>query len=625
MHVVAAVLAGFACCLAPNAPAAAPSAFVRVNQVGYPASATKRAYLMSTVDRSGTAFSVKNNSGAVVYTGTVGTRVGNWSSVYRYVQPLDFDPVTAAGTYSVSVGSAASPSFKIDSGQNVYATPIANGLSFYQTERDGPNYIPNVLRTAPAHLNDANAMTYAAPTYNDDDVLVGDLTPRGKRINATGGWWDAGDYIKGVETIGYTTAMLLHGVREFPTQLGSYSAEAKFGTRWLLRMWDDTTKTFYYQVGLGDGNDGIAGDHDIWRLPQDDDTYGGSDPLYKYIRDRPVLTAGAPGSRISPNLAGRDAAVFGTCFKLYKHSDAAFASRCLTAGEHILDLADTSPGQLTTYSPYDFYPETEWLSDLELGATELYFALADGDAPAGLPHTRPLYYLRQAAHWANAYMESSDDATDTLNLYDVSGLAHYELYKAIAQAGNPPGLETTQAALLADLKKALDIALARADRDPFQFGFPWDVWDTTSHGGGLVVMASEYDQLTGTSAYKPWTSRWAANILGANAWGVSLIVGDGSTFPHCIHHQVANISGALDGTAPILKGAAVEGTNGTLYTGVVSGMRQCPADGSDPFKQFNSSQGKFRDEMESFSTVEPAVDLTATSPLAFARLSAGLN
>ena len=38
-----------------------------------------------------------------------------------------------------------------------------------------------------------------------------------------------------------------------------------------------------------------------------------------------------------------------------------------------------------------------------------------------------------------------------MNLYDVSGLAHYELYRAITQAGNPPGLEVTQAQLLADL------------------------------------------------------------------------------------------------------------------------------------------------------------------------------
>src|SRR5213078_1188069 len=279
-----------------------------------------------------------------------------------------------------------------------------------------------------------------------------------------------------------------------------------------------------------------------------------------------------------PNLAGRSAAVFGLCFQIFRTSDPAFANRCLLAGAHIFDLANTNPGQLTTYVPYSFYPETEWRSDLELGAVELYFAAASGGLPAGAPHTDPLYYLQQAAHWANAYTAGTEDAADTLNLYDVSGLAHYELYKAIAQAGNPAGLETTQAALLADLKKALDNALAQAGTDPFQFGFPWDVWDTTSHGGGLVVMASEYDQLTGTTTYKPWTSRWAANILGANAWGVSLIVGDGTTFPHCIHHQVANIAGALDGTAPILKGAAVEGTNSQLFTGTVSGMRTCPAD-----------------------------------------------
>jgi hypothetical protein len=27
------------------------------------------------------------------------------------------------------------------------------------------------------------------------------------------------------------------------------------------------------------------------------------------------------------------------------------------------------------------------------------------------------------------------------------------------------------------------------------------------------------------------------NVLGANAWGVALAVGDGSTFPHCMRHR----------------------------------------------------------------------------------------
>jgi endoglucanase len=626
MHAVAAVLAGLSCCIAPKTPPPA-TAFVRVNQVGYPAAATKRGYVMSSASEVGAAFSVKDASGTVVYAGTVGANLGAWSNAYPFVQPVDLDAVATPGTYTISVDSpivATSPAFRIDAGQNVYTTALANGLFFYQSERDGPNYIPNALRTAPGHVNDTNAMTYLTPNANSSGRFSGDLQPLGTRIDASGGWWDAGDYIKGVETLSYATDLLLHGARDFPTQMGGYTDEAKFGTDWLLRMWDDATKTFYYQVGIGEGNAKTVGDHDIWRLPQDDDNYGGTDPLYRYIRNRPVFRLAPPGSLISPNLAGRDAAAFAMCFTLFKKSDKAFANRCLLAAEHIYDLADTNPRQLTTYLPYSFYPETEWRSDLELGATELYLAVASGGLPADTPHSDSLYYLQQAAHWANAYMSSADDAADTLNLYDVSGLAHYELYRAIAQAGNPAGLETTQAALLADLKKALDKAVAQAGTDPFQFGFPWDVWDTTSHGGGLVVMASEYDQLTGTSAYKPWTSRWAANILGANAWGVSLIVGDGTTFPHCIHHQVANIAGSLDGSEPVLKGAAVEGPNGTLYRGFVTGMRNCPADDSDPYAQFNS-KALFKDDIESFSTVEPAVDLTATSPLAFARLAAGLN
>jgi endoglucanase len=613
---------------APNA------AFVRVNQVGYPAAASKRAYLMSTAPETGATFSVRDSTGATVLSAPLGASLGAWSNSFKNVYALDFDTVAAAGSYTISVSgpvAATSPSFRVDTGANVYAGPLANALSFYQTERDGPNFIPSALRTAAGHLNDQTAMTYLSPHVNSSGRFSGDLTPLGTRIDASGGWWDAGDYIKGVQTLGYTTHLLLAGVRDFPVQMGAgsaasnFTAEAKFGTDWLLRMWDDPTRTFYYQVGIGTGNAKTVGDHDIWRLPQADDTFGGTDPLYRYIRNRPVFRAGPPGSLISPNLAGRSAAAFGLCFQVFKTSDPAFANRCLLAGQHIFDLADTAPsGNLTTYLPFSFYPETEWRSDLELGATELYLAVAGGGLPAGTPHTDPLFYLQQAAHWANAYITSPDDAADTLNLYDVSGLAHYDLHRAISQAGNPAGLEVTQAQLLADMKKALDGALAQVATDPFGFGFPWATWDTTSHGAGLSVMASEYNQLSGTSAYAAFSGRWLGNILGANAWGSSFIIGDGSTFPHCPHHQVANLVGSLDGTPPVLNGAAVEGPNGTLYSGFQTGMRNCPPDNSDPFAQFNSS-AKFKDDIESFSTVEPAVDLTATSPLAFARQAAGLR
>jgi endoglucanase len=384
-------------------------------------------------------------------------------------------------------------------------------------------------------------------------------------------------------------------------------------------MWNDRTRTLYYQVGIGDGNDKTVSDHDIWRLPQADDHYGGHNPLYRYIRHRPVFRAAPPGSRVSPNLAGRDAAAFGLCFQVFSRTDRRLALRCLRAGEHIFALADTHPrGNLLTVIPFDFYPESEWRDDLELGAVELADALAGrGGIPAGLPHRRPGYYLRQAAHWARAYLARAGRDGDTLNLYDVSGLAHYELIRAIARFGNPRGLAVGRRGLLRSLGAELSRAGAIARRDPFGFGFPWDVEDTASHGFGLAVMASEYASLTGSRTYRSRSIRWLGNVLGANAWGASLVIGDGTTFPDCPQHQVANLAGSLDGRAPVLAGAVVEGPSNAATTGLVTYMRRCPANRVDAFAPFNS-KAVFRDNVQSYSTVEPAIDLSASSPLAFA-------
>jgi endoglucanase len=100
-------------------------------------------------------------------------------------------------------------------------------------------------------------------------------------------------------------------------------------------------------------------------------------------------------------------------------------------------------------------------------------------------------------------------------------------------------------------------------------------------------------------------------------------VGDGSTFPHCLQHQVANLVGSLDGSPPVLAGAAVEGPNAFAARGILDGMRKCPPDGVDVFAPFNGSGSVYKDDVQSYSTVEPAIDLTASSPLAFARQAAG--
>ena len=618
------------------------SAFVRVNQVGYVSGGSKRAYLMASGLETGATFVLKNSSGSTVFgPAAIGANLGSWSSAYPDVYALDFDSLVTAGTYTISVSgpiAATSPSFKIDTGTNLYATPLANSLYFYENERDGPNFIGSPLRTAAGHLNDQSATVYFTPTFNKRDN-AGPLTPTGAVIDASGGWWDAGDYMKFVETHTYTVAMMLVGMRDFPNQMGAgsttanFTAEAKFGLDWLQKMWSDSNQTLYYQVAVASGGHAYVGDHDIWRLPQADDTYQGCVAPHQYICHRPVFqnTAGGAGASISPNLAGRLAADFALCYKIFAASNASYANQCLTSAEHVFDLANTAPtGNLLTAGPFDFYPETEWRDDLEWGATELYFAVQSCGSSCPINLHPASYYLQQAAVWANAYITGPNDATDTLNLYDVSGLAHFELYRALALAGNPngTGLATNQTALVTDLQKQLNQAIAQSAKDPFGFGFPWNTYDTTSHGGGLAVMAAEYSYLNGpalSGGMSPavYTSRQLANILGTNAWGTSLIVNDGSTFPLCMQHQVTNLVPTPPNGPPFLSGAAVEGPNSFAAKGTLTNMVACPPNGVDTFAQFNSSAAVYKDNVQSYSTVEPAIDLTATSFLAFSWQMAG--
>jgi endoglucanase len=556
----------------------------------------------------------------------MGPSLGGWNRNYPYVYKIVFSRLRTSGTYTIAVGGAVSPRFTIAPAASVYATDLAHSRYFYENERDGPHFIKTALRRAAGHQNDARATVYKTPKVNGDGNFKGDLTSLHRTVDASGGWWDAGDYLEFVQTTSYVVALMLDGIKQFPNQLGAGSkrsnltGEAKFGLAWLMRMWDQRTKTLYYQVGIGAGNTSgtILSDHDIWRLPQADDHYGGSDPTFKYIRHRPVFEAAPAGSPISPNLAGRLAADFGLCYQVLRSSDRSLANRCLLDGETVFALAKTTHvGQLLTTIPYDFYPETNWQDDMELGATELASALADGGRAApGLPSRRAGYYLGQAARWAKAYIRIGAHRYDALNLYDVSGLADYELDRAITRAGNPAGLPVTRRELVGNLRALIKIGTAQAKTTPFGYGAPWNSEDSVSRGDGLSVLASEYDALTASSTYAPEAQGWLDGVLGANPWGVSFIVGDGSTFPDCISSQVPNIVGNLHGRAPVLDGAAVEGPSNTGTTGFVQGMRAC----SVSYRVFNSRNGVFVDDEQSYNTDEPAIDLTASSFLAMSWL-----
>ncbi len=155
----------------------AQSAYVRVSQVGYEAGKTPfRAYLMSTEPQSGTTFKVLNSKGATAYSGHVGSMLGTWShsrKVTYDVYALDFT-VPGGDLYKITVSgpaAAASQRFAVDSPDVLYSGLLLNTLFFYETQRDGANFVPNALRTDPGHLKDENAHVYQTPPLDTNDFI----------------------------------------------------------------------------------------------------------------------------------------------------------------------------------------------------------------------------------------------------------------------------------------------------------------------------------------------------------------------------------------------------------------------------------------------------------------------
>src|SRR6266536_450737 len=265
-----------------SAPAdAAVAGLVRVDQVGYLPTDTKVAYLMAPATVTGAKFAVVDSTGATVLSGSVsGTSRGSWNTKYPKVYPITFSGLTTKGTYKIKVtggATATSPSVRVASKTTIYRKLVADGLLFFQVQRDGPDVIPGALNRKPSHLNDASASVYAIPHFesSDSDVITeSDLKKIGGPVNALGGWFDAGDYLKFTHTTAYGDIVLYAAERALGTAAPStLDTEAHFGTRWLNQMWDQSTRTLYYQVGVGGGNTSgsFTGDHDLWRLPEKDD------------------------------------------------------------------------------------------------------------------------------------------------------------------------------------------------------------------------------------------------------------------------------------------------------------------------------------------------------------------
>jgi hypothetical protein len=498
---------------------------------------------------------------------------------------------------------------------------VDNSVRYFTSERDGPDVVSSVLDRQPANLTDKKAYVYADPRYDSDDNLLGTLKKTGGPVDVSGGWFDAGGgYEKFGYTASYTDALMLLAAREYPYSYDMLQQEATFGLQWVTKLWDPARKVLYAQVGIGTGNasNTIQGDYNFWFLPQQEDRMnvkpgGNPGPSAYYVKYRPVFPAAPPGQKVSPNLAGRFAADFALGAQLAAGSDPASAAHLLSLARGVYAMAKTTNvGQLVTVFPHDFYPATQWKSDMLWGAAEIALA----DEAAGAPAARVRADLAAAARWARAYIAQGHD--DTFNLYDTGAVAEAELIQAMRQADAFP---ISPATLLADMAAQLRAGQAQAKGDPFALGSQLGDSDASPHAFGLYITDALYQKYGGPhprGRFASFAQQQLNFALGANGWGTSFVVGAGTVFPHCMQSEIANLAGSLTGRGDIQLGATTDGPSSPdnfTDLGTVDGMRACSA---GHFAPFNTKTAAYEDNVVAWPSVEPADDYTANSLLAFA-------
>jgi endoglucanase len=610
------------------APVAAPE--IRVNQVGYPAGGPKLAYLMLPRRVPGAvAFTVADGQG-VVFRGRSGGDLGTWNVHYPAVYSLAFGGLVRPGRYRITVHAAGvtatSAPFVVASPAALYHRLVGNAVAYFTSERDGADVVSSVLGRQPANLTDEHAYVYQDPRYDSNDNLLGSLHRIGGPVDVSGGWFDAGGgYEKFAYTASYADGLMLLAARDTGGAYPSLAPEAGFGLSWLQKLWNPARKVLYIQAGIGSGNasNTIQGDYNFWFLPQAEDRMdvqrGGHPGASAYfVKYRPVFEAAPPGAPISPDLAGRMAADFALGAQLAAGRDRARAHYLLGLARGIYAMAQTSHvGAIVTTFPHDYYPGSEWRSDMLWGASEIALAQEALGGPATLVRAE----LATAAGWAKAYIAQGYSAGgDTLNLYDTGAIGETELLRAMRGPGGTAVMPA--GALLADLNTQLRLGEHRARGDPFALGTGLGSSDATPHAFGLYVTSALLARYGG-SGFGGFGQQQLDYVLGANPWGSSFVVGAGSTFPHCMQSEIANLAGSLSGMGSIQLGAVVDGPSSPgnfAGLGTVTGMRPCHA-GS--YRLFNSPAAEYQDNVVSWPSVEPALDYTAISLLAFALAGQG--
>jgi hypothetical protein len=515
--------------------------YIRINQLGFLPNDFKTGIVFSNSELLYQKYSIINlDKNIAVYSKSIENYCGEFGN-FKYHYFIDFSEIKEPGNYVVEISNKRSFRFKI--GYEIYSFLVDSLLKFFKVQRCGP--------TSP--------ILHKVCHLYDSPLIVGDQSTM--QVDVTGGWHDAGDYIKFLTTTGYATYLLLFAY-EFDSQKFGFDRnkngapdileEARVGLDWLLRC--------NYKKGMLITQVGDMKDHEVgWRLPEDD-------PL-KYERTAYV--------GIGKNQVGLFTAVMSLASRIWKDCflDLEFSKKCLNAALDIYSLRNSVADVDSNNSR--MYQDTKYLGKLALGAIELFNSTLSSN------------YLDDA-------IEFGENAKSDYwwSWGDINSLAHYKIAQYIPR-------------FKVYLENNLKTFNENKNKNTFGEGTSY-TWGSNNTFLGIALQSILWKRITGSSEFDSLLYFQRDYILGRNPWGLSFIHKIGTLFPKNLHSQVAFFNKGY------LPGAVTAGPAPKSLLDNFKINRE-----NFQFNIFNSSEVLYFDDKNDYLTNEPTIATNATAIFVF--------
>lgn len=560
------------------------NSWVRINLLGYQPAGSKVAVWCSKDINVITEFMVVDiASGKTVFTGKAGKAFGAYGPFAQTCR-LNFTAFTRPGRYVIKAGSVSSPEFTI--GKDVYKGTADFCLRYMRQQRSG--YNPFLKDSCHTH---------------DGYTLYGPM-PDSTRIDASGGWHDASDYLQYVTTSANATWHLLAAGRDFPNVFGDGHLanglpgknnqadvldEARWGLNWLLKM--HPRKDWLFNQIADDR------DHQGMRIPKEDSFYGRGYERPVYFCTGQPQGFGKYKNRATgvASTAGKLASAFALGAVLF--GDTLLQNRAMSAWELGVakpGVCQTSPGR----SPY-FYEEDNYTDDMELAGASIYSmnAAHKKQLSAAITYSK----AEPVTPWLGR------DTARHYQWYPFINLGHYELARQLG------GKEKKK--LTGYYKQGIELVWQKAKQNAFYRGIPF-IWCSNNLTTSFAIQCYWYRQLTGDEVYSELEQANFDWLFGCNPWGTSMVYGlpawgdtpvdPHSAFTHLGHYPIDG--GLVDG--PVY---------GNIYKNLIGITLNEP----DEYAAFQSDLVVYHDDYGDYSTNEPTMDGTASLIYLLAAKEAG--